>query len=77
MSSAAEVELGALFINAKTEVLMQHILEEMGHPQTRTPIQTDNLAAHACLTNKILHKVLKAIDMPFHWLHCRKAQDQY
>jgi hypothetical protein len=39
MSSAAEAELGALFINAKMAVSMQRTLEEIGHPQTRTPIQ--------------------------------------
>jgi hypothetical protein len=37
MSSAAEAELGALFINAKTAVSMRQTLEEMGHPQPRTP----------------------------------------
>jgi hypothetical protein len=42
MSSAAEAELGALFINAKEAVHMKRILQEMGHPQPRTPIQTDN-----------------------------------
>jgi hypothetical protein len=77
MSSAAEAELGALFINAKTAVSMWCTLKEMGHPQTRTPIQTDNLTAHALLTNKILPKALKAMDMQFHWLRCCKAQDQY
>jgi hypothetical protein len=35
------------------------------------------LSAHTLLTNKILPKVLKAMDMQFHWLRCRKAQDQY
>ena len=53
MSSAAEAELGALFINAKTAVSMRRTLEELGHPQPRTPIQTDNATAHALLTNKI------------------------
>ena len=77
MSSAAEAELGALFINAKTAVSMRHTLEELGHPQPRTPIQTDNSTAHALLTNKILPKALKAMDMRFHWLRCRGAQDQY
>jgi hypothetical protein len=32
MSSAAEAELGALFINAKLAVPIRHTLEEMGHP---------------------------------------------
>jgi hypothetical protein len=52
-------------------------LEELGHPQPWTPIQTDNATAHALLTNKILPKALKAMDMRFHWLRCRSAQDQY
>ena len=33
MSSAAEAELGALFINAKEAVHLQRILHKMGHPQ--------------------------------------------
>jgi hypothetical protein len=77
MSSAAEAELGALFINAKTAVSMRTTLEELGHPQTRTPMQTDNSTAHALLTNKILPKALKAMDMRFHWLRCRDAQGQF
>jgi hypothetical protein len=76
MSSAAEAKLGALFINAKTAVSMRGTLEEMGHQQTCTPIQTNNSTAHALLTNKIMPKALKAMDMQSHWLHCCKAQDQ-
>jgi hypothetical protein len=56
MSSAAEAELGTLFINAKTVLSMRQTLIELGHPQPRTPIQTDNTTAHALLTNKILPK---------------------
>jgi len=77
MSSAAEAELGALFINAKTAVSMRTTLEELGHPQTRIPMQTDNSTAHALLTNKILPKALKAMDMRFHWLRCRDVQGQF
>jgi hypothetical protein len=77
MSSAAEAKLGALFINAKTAILMRHTLEEMGHPQPRTPIQTDNKTANDLLTNKIMPKALKAMDMRFHWLRCHDAQGQF
>jgi hypothetical protein len=77
MSSAAEAKLRALFINAKTAVSMQRTLKEMGHPQMCTPIQTNNSTAHLLLTNKIMPKALKAMDMQFHWLCCREAQDQY
>jgi hypothetical protein len=77
MSSAAEAELGALFINAKTAVSIRQTLIELGHPQPRTPMQTDNATAHALLTNKILPKALKAVDMRLHWLWCRNAQGQF
>ena len=77
MSSAAEAELAALFINAKTAVSMRQTLVELGHPQTQTPMQTDNSTAHALLTNTILPKALKSMDMRFHWLRCRNAQGQY
>jgi hypothetical protein len=40
-------------------------------------MQTDNSTAHALLTNKILPKALKAMDMRFHWLRCREAQGQF
>jgi hypothetical protein len=77
MSSVAEAELGALFINAKTAVSMRQTLIKLRHPQPRTPIQTDNTTAHVLLTNKILPKALKAMDMHFHWLQCCDAQDRF
>ncbi len=77
MSSAAEAELGALFINAKTAVSMQKTLIELGQPQPYTPLQTNNATAHGLLTNKILPKALKAMDMRFHWLQCHDAQGQF
>ena len=77
MSSAAEAKLGVLFIDAKKAVSIHRMLEELGHQQTQTPIQTDNSIAHALLTNNILLKALKAMDMQFHWLQCRGTQNQY
>jgi hypothetical protein len=45
MSSAAEAEIGALYINAQKGVEEHNILEEMGHMQPPTPFQTDSLTA--------------------------------
>jgi hypothetical protein len=59
MSSAAEAELGALFINAKLAIPIRHTLEELGHPQGRTPMQTDNSTAHGIVNNKIQPKATK------------------
>ncbi len=68
MSSAVEAELDALFINVKAAVSIWQTLKEMGHPQPQMPKQMDNATAHTLLTNKILPKALKAMDMRFHWL---------
>jgi hypothetical protein len=76
MSSAAKAELGALYLNAKEAIYLHQILHEMGHPQPRTPIQTDNTMAEGVNDNKIQPKHTKAMDMRFHWLHNRKAQGQ-
>jgi hypothetical protein len=77
MSSAAEAELGALYINAREAVPMRVTLAEMGHQQPPTPIQTDNTTAIGVVTNNIQPKRTKAMDMRFHWLRCRAAQDQF
>jgi hypothetical protein len=77
MSSAAEAELGALFLNAKETVFIRQILTKMGHPQPRTPIQTDNTMAEAVVNNRIQPKRLKSMDMRIHWLKCREAQGQF
>ncbi len=76
MSSAAEAELGALYINVKEAIYLRQILHEMGHPQPRTPILTDNTTAEGVINKKIQPKRTKAMDMRFHWLRDRKAQWQ-
>jgi hypothetical protein len=43
--SAAEVELGALFNNAKDAAWLRATLTSIGHPQPTTPLQTDNACA--------------------------------
>jgi hypothetical protein len=53
MSSVAEVELGGLFINARAAVPIRITLEELGHKQPSTPIQTDNSTACGVVNNKI------------------------
>jgi hypothetical protein len=77
MLSTAEAELAALFINAKAAVSMRQMLKELSHTQMQTLMQTNNSTAHALITNKILPKVLKAMDMQFHWLQGCEAQGRY
>jgi hypothetical protein len=63
VSAAAEAELGALFINAREAVYLRCILVEMGHPQPKTPIQTDNSTAKGFINSKIQPKHTKSMDM--------------
>jgi hypothetical protein len=76
MSSAAEAELGALYLNAKEAIYLRQILDKMGHPKPRTPIQTNNTTAEGVINNKIQPRHTKAMDMRFHWLRNREAQEQ-
>ena len=77
MSLAAEAELGALYLNAHETVYLRQILTEMGHPQPRTPIQTDNSMVEGVVNSKIQPTRTKSMDMRFHWLHDREAQGQF
>ena len=53
ISSAAETELGALYINTREAVPMRLILQELGHPQPKTSMQTDNTTALGVVTNTV------------------------
>eukprot|EP00956_Cyclotella_meneghiniana_P024798 scaffold50421_cov81-Cyclotella_meneghiniana.AAC.3 len=77
MSSATEAELAALFIMAREAVYIRSVLEELGHKQPPTPIQTDNSMAEAVVNGKVQPKRTKAMDMRFHWLRDRENRNQF
>jgi hypothetical protein len=78
MSSAAEAELGSLYMNARKGVEERNILEEMGHPQPATPVQVDNSTADGIVNSRVQPKRTKAMDMRFHWLRDRAVnQNQF
>ena len=56
MSSATEAELAGLYIMAREAVYIRIILEELGHKQPPTPLQTDNAMADAVINGKIQPK---------------------
>ena len=74
MSSATKAELAALYIMAREAVYICIILEEMGHAQQPTPLQTDNAMAEAVTNGKVQPKRTKAMDMRLHWLRDREFQ---
>ena len=77
MTSETEAEMGAMYINAREAVSQRMLLSEMGHTQPITPMQTDNSAAHAVVTNNVQPRITKTLYMRFHWIRCRDAQGQF
>jgi hypothetical protein len=63
VSSAAEAEIGAVFINAKEGAVLRTALEELGHTQPPTPMETDNTTATGYSNGTIEQKCTKAMDM--------------
>ncbi len=52
-ASAAEAELGALFLNAQEAKVFQLVLAELGHPQPPMPIHIDNTTTVGIVNNTI------------------------
>ncbi len=52
-ASAAEIELGAMFLNAQEEKMIHLILMELGHPQSPTTMHVDNTTAMGIVDNTI------------------------
>jgi hypothetical protein len=52
-------------------------LAELGHPQPKTPIQTDNSTAEGVINSKIQPKWTNSMDMHFEWLKDREAKEQF
>jgi hypothetical protein len=77
MSSPAEAEIGAVFINAKEGAVLRTTLEELGHKQPPTPMETDNTTATGYSNGTIKQKRTKAMDMRFYWIKDRVKQGQF
>lgn len=76
-SSAAEAELGALFLNAKEAKIMRLTLEELGHPQPATPIHIDNSTTVGIVNNTVKRQKSRSMEMRYFWLLNGEAQQQF
>jgi hypothetical protein len=77
MLSAAEAEIGAVFINAKEGAVLRTTLEELGHKQPPTPMETDNTTATGYSNCTIKQKRTKAMDMRCYWIKDRVKHGQF
>ena len=76
-ASAAESELAALFLNAKEAVFISTTLNELGHLQPHTPIQTYNKCTAGIANDTVKENSSKAIDMILYWVRDRVKQDHF
>jgi hypothetical protein len=77
VASAAEAELVAIFHNGKGANPLRITLQELGHKQPPTPIQTDNSTTTGIANDSIKQKRSKAIDMRFSWIRDHVRQGQF
>ena len=77
MSSAAEAEIGALFLNSRQAIPARTMLEEMGHIQSPTPIQIDNTTALGFVMKNLSPKATKSTDMKYWWMRDRSDRKQF
>ena len=77
MASAAESELGALFMNSQEGIPVRNTLTELGHKQPPTPLRIDNKTAQGIATMTCKPQKTKSMDMKFHWVKDREAQGHY
>ena len=73
-ASAAEAELGALFLNAQDAKILRLTLEELGHPQPPILIHIDNSTAVGIVNNTIKQQRSRAMEMRYFWLLDQEAQ---
>ena len=77
VASAAEAELGALFLNCKEGMIFRLTLEELGHPQPRNPVHCDNATAVGITNNTVKRQRSRSMEMRYFWVSDKIAQNAY
>ena len=77
VSSAAEAELGAAFMNGQKGAQFRNTLMELGYPQEPTALLVDNTVAEGLASDTINAKRSKSMDVRFFWLRDRVQKAQF
>ena len=64
-SSAAEAEIGALFMKTKEGCIIRLTLKELGHPQPPTPMHCDNTTAAGIVNGSVKRQRSRAMEMRY------------
>ena len=69
--------MAALFHNGKEAAVLRNTLHDLGHPQSPTPIVTDNSAASGIVNDAVKQCRSEAMDMRCYWVRDRVRQNQF
>ena len=75
MGSVSEAEIGVTYHNTQEAALIMTPLEELGHPQTPTPLQVDNTTAEGYSNETIKPKRYRSMDKRYHLVQDRLRQN--
>ena len=73
-ASAAETELGVLFLNVQETRILHLMLYEIGHPQPQTPAHVYNTTCVGIINNTIMRQQSLTMEMRYLWLLCQTTQ---
>ena len=76
-ASAAEAELGALFLNAQEAKVLRLILHELGHPQPPTPVHIDNTTTVGIVNSTVRRQRSRSMEMRYFWLLDQETQKYF
>jgi hypothetical protein len=77
VASAAKAKLSALFLNCKEGMIFQMTIEELGHPQPKTPVHCEYATASSIANNTVKRHCLQSMEMRYFWVCDKIAQDAY
>ena len=77
ISSTCEGEYATAFVMAQLGMSLRVNLRDMGYPQDRTLLTTDNQCAEGIANKTMKLKRSRSMDMRYHWLQDRVKQGDY
>jgi len=75
--SESKTESATLFYNARKLPALRTTLQELGHPQLPTPIQTDNKCIVDIADNTVKQCRSNVVDMRYFWIIDQTKQGQF
>ena len=68
LSSAAEAELGVLFLNTKQARIFGLVLDKLGHTEPPTPIKGDNETVAGICNGTVKRQRSRSMEMQYFWV---------